>query len=137
MDKHSLSHTSWECVYHIVWIPKYRRKVLYGETRREVGEILRMLVDHMDGVEIVEGTACVDHIHICLRIAPKHSVSHVVGRLKGKSAIVLHERHPEWRRITGRDRTLWARGYYVSTVGLNESIIRRYIQRQEDGSKIE
>ena len=137
MDKHSLSHTSWECVYHIVWIPKYRRKVLYGETRREVGEILRMLVDHMDGVEIVEGTACVDHIHVCLRIAPKHSVSHVVGRLKGKSAIVLHERHPEWRKLTGRDRTLWARGYYVSTVGLNESIIRRYIQRQEDGSKIE
>ena len=137
MDKHSLSHTSWECVYHIVWIPKYRRKVLYGETRREVGEILRMLVDHMDGVEIVEGTACVDHIHICLRIAPKHSVSHVVGRLKGKSAIVLHERHPEWRKLTGRDRTLWARGYYVSTVGLNESIIRRYIQCQEDGSKIE
>lgn len=137
MDKHSLSHTSWECVYHIVWIPKYRRKILYGETRREVGEILRMLVDHMDGVEIVEGTACVDHIHVCLRIAPKHSVSHVVGRLKGKSAIVLHERHPEWRKLTGRDRTLWARGYYVSTVGLNESIIRRYIQRQEDGSKIE
>ena len=137
MDKHSLSHTSWECVYHIVWIPTYRRKVLSGETRREVGEILRMLVDHMDGVEIVEGTACVDHIHICLRIAPKHSVSHVVGRLKGKSAIVLHERHPEWRKLTGRDRTLWARGYYVSTVGLNESIIRRYIQRQEDGSKIE
>ena len=137
MEKHSLSHTSWECVYHVVWIPKYRRKVLYGETRREIGEILRMLVDHMDGVEIVEGSDCTDHIHICLRIAPKHSVSHVVGRLKGKSAIVLHERHPEWRRITGRDRTLWARGYYVSTVGLNESIIRRYIQRQEDGSKIE
>ena len=96
-----------------------------------------MLADHMDGVEIVEGTACPDHIHICLRIAPKHSAGNVVGRLKGKSAIVLHERHPEWRRITGRDRTLWARGYYVSTVGLNESTIRRYIQRQEDGSKIE
>ena len=73
MEKHSLSHTSWECVYHVVWIPKYRRKVLYGETRREIGEILRMLVDHMDGVEIVEGSACPDHIHICLRIAPKHS----------------------------------------------------------------
>jgi putative transposase len=137
MDKHSLSHTSWERVYHIVWIPKYRRKVLYGETRREIGEILRMLADHMDGVEIVEGTACPDHIHICLRIAPKHSVSNVVGRPRGKSAIVLHERHPEWRRITGRDRTLWARGYYVSTVGLNESTIRRCIQRQEDGSKME
>ena len=137
MDKNSLSHTSWECVYHIVWIPKYRRKVLYGEARREIGEILAMLVERMDGVEKVEGSVCRDHIHICLRIAPKHSVSSVVGKLKGKSAIILHERHPEWRRLTGRDRTLWARGYYVSTVGLNESVIRRYIQKQEDGSRIE
>ena len=137
MEQHSLSHTRWECVYHIVWIPKYRRKILYGERRREIGQILRTLVEHMDGVEIVEGSACPDHIHICLRIAPKHSVSKVVGRLKGKSAIVLFERHPEWRGTTGRDRTLWARGYYVSTVGLNESVIRKYIQQQEDGSKIE
>nr|WP_314639092.1 IS200/IS605 family transposase [uncultured Olsenella sp.] len=136
MEKHSLSHTSWECVYHIVWIPKYRRKVLYGETRREIGEILRTLVDQMDGVEIVEGSACVDHIHICLRIAPKHAVSKVVGKLKGKSAIVLHERHQEWRAVTGRDRTLWARGYYVSTVGLNESVVGRYIQNQEEASRI-
>ena len=137
MDKHSLSHTSWECVYHVVWIPKYRRKVLYGEMRREIGQTLRALAERMDGVEIVEGAACPDHIHMCLRIAPKHSVSGVVGKLKGKSAIILHERHPELRRVTGRDRTLWARGYYVSTVGLNESVIRRYIQRQEDGSRIE
>ena len=136
MEKNSLSHTSWECVYHIVWIPKYRRKVLYGEARREVGEILRTLVSRMDGVEIVEGSACVDHIHICLSVAPKHSLSNVVGTLKGKSAIVLHERHPEWRRLTGRDRTLWARGYYVSTVGLNEETIRRYIREQEDGDRI-
>ena len=137
MDKNSLSHTSWECVYHIVWIPKYRRKVLYGERRREIGEILRMLVDRMDGAGIVEGSACPDHIRICLRIAPKHSVSNVVGRLKGKSAIVLFERHPEWRSATGRDRTLWARGYYVSTVGLNETVIRKYIREQEEGSRIE
>lgn len=137
MDKNSLSHTCWDCVYHIVWIPKYRRKVLYGETRREIGEMLRMLVERMDGVEIVEGSACPDHIHICLRIAPRHSVSSVVGRLKGKSAIILHERHQERRSLTGRDRTLWARGYYVSTVGLNESVIRRCIQRQEEGSRIE
>lgn len=137
MDKDSLSHTSWGCVYHIVWIPKYRRKVLYGEARREIGEILAMLVERMDGVEKVEGSVCRDHIHICLRIAPKHGVSKVVGRLKGKSAIILHERHPEWRRATGRDRTLWARGHYVSTVGLNESVIRKYIQKQEDGSRIE
>ena len=137
MDKHSLSHTSWECVYHIVWIPKYRRKALYGEARREIGEILTMLVERMDGVEKVEGSICPDHIHICLRIAPKHSVSNIVGKLKGKTSIILHERHPEWRRLAGRDRTLWARGYYVSTVGLNESVIRKYIQRQEEGSRIE
>ena len=137
MEKHSLSHTSWECICHIVWIPKYRRKVLYGETRGEVGEILGAPTERMDGVEIVEGGACPDRIHICLRIAPKHSVSDVVGKLKGKSATILHERRPEWRRITGRDRTLWARGYHVSTVGLNETAVRRYIQRQEDGSRIE
>lgn len=137
MDKNSLSHTSWECVYHIVWIPKYRRKVLYGEARREIGEVLSTLVERMDGVEKVEGSVCGDHIHICLRIAPKHSVSNVVGKLKGKSATILHERHPEWRRMTGRDRTMWARGYYVSTVGRSEPVIKRYIQRQEDGSRIE
>lgn len=135
MDKHSLSHTSWECICHIVWIPKHGRKVPCGETRREIGEILRMLVGHMDGVEIVEGTACVDHTRICLGIAPKHSAGNVVGRPRGKSAIVPRERHPEWRRPAGRDRTLWARGYYVSTVGLNETVIRKYVQNQEDGSK--
>ena len=107
MDKNSLSHTSWECACHIVWIPKYRRKVLYGEARREIGEILSALVERMDGVEKVEGSVCGDHTRICLRIAPKHSAGNVVGKLKGKSAIILHERHPEWRRVTGRDRTLW------------------------------
>ena len=136
MEKHSLSHTSWECVYHVVWIPKYRRKALFGERRREIGEILRMLVERMDGVEIVEGSTCVDHVHICLRIPPKYSVSKVVGRLKGKSAITLFERHPEWRGNMGTGKSLWARGYYVSTVGLNESVIRKYIQNQEDASKI-
>ena len=108
MDKHSLSRTGRGRACRIVWIPKYRRKVLYGETRREVGEILRALAERMDGVEIVEGSACPDHIRICLRIAPRLSVSNVVGKLKGKSAIILHERHPEWRRAAGRDRTLWA-----------------------------
>lgn len=137
MDKHSLSHTSWDCVYHVVWIPKYRRKVLYGEARREIGEILRMLAERMDGVEIVEGTMCSDHVHACLRIPPKYAVSKVVGRLKGKSAIVLFDRHPEWREVTGRDRTLWARGYYVSTVGLDEAVVCRYIRKQEEGSRIE
>jgi putative transposase len=124
-------------VYHIVWIPKYRRKVLWGQVRQEVGQIIRNLVEHMDGVEMVEGTLCPDHIHICLRIAPKHSVSKVVGRIKGRSAITLFERHPELRGVTGRDRTFWARGYYVSTVGLNETVIRNYIRNQEEGSKVE
>ena len=137
MENHSLPHTTWECVYHVVWIPKYRRRALYGEVRREVGEILRSLVDHMEGVEIVEGSTRSAHVHICLRVAPKHAVSGVVGRLKGKCSILLHERHPEWRAITGRDRTMWARGYYVSTVGLNEEAVRRYIRTQEEGSAIE
>lgn len=127
MENHSLSHTRWECLYHIVWIPKYRRKRLYGDLRRELGEILAALVEQMDGVEKVEGSACVDHIHICLRIAPKHAVSSVVGKLKGRSAIVLF----------GRDRTLWARGYYVSTVGLDEAAVRKYIRSQEEASAIE
>lgn len=137
MNKNSLSHTKWECVYHIVWIPKYRRKVLWGEVRQEVGQIIRMLVDHMDSVEMVEGTLCRDHIHICLSIAPKHCLSNVVGKLKGKSAIILFERHPEWRSITGRDRTFWARGYYVSTVGYDEEAVRKYVREQEEGSRIE
>ena len=136
MDKYSLSHTAWDCACHIVWIPEYRRKVLYAEVRREIGEIIRMLAGQMDGVELVEGGTCPDHIHICLRIAPKHPAGEVVGRLKGKSAIALFDRHPEWRGKTGRDRTLWARGYYVSTVGMNEAVVKKYIQKQEDASRI-
>lgn len=134
MDKDSLSHTSRYCACHVVWIPRYRRKVPRGETRREVGEIPGMLVSRMDGVEIVEGSACPDHTRICLRIAPKHSVSNVVGRSRGMGAIIPRERHYERGALTGRDRTMWARGYYVSTVGPDESVIRRYIQRQSDGS---
>ena len=137
MENHGLSHTRRGCLYHIVWIPKCRRKGPYGGLRRELGEILAALVGQMDGVEKVEGSACADHIHICLRIAPKHAVSSVVGKLKGRSAVVLFGRHPELRKVTGRDRTLWARGYYVSTVGLDEAAVRRYIRAQEEASAIE
>lgn len=137
MENHSLSHTTWECVYHVVWIPKYRRRALCGEARGEVGEMLRSLVDHMEGVEIVEGSTCSDHVHICLRVAPKHSASGIVGRLKGKCSILLHERRPEWRAITGRDRAMRARGCYVSSVGPNEEAVRRYIRTQEEGSAME
>ena len=105
MDKDSLSHTSWDCACHVVWIPKYRRKVPCGETRREVGEIPGMLAGRTGGVEIVEGSACPDHTRICLRIAPKHSAGNVVGRSRGKSAIIPRERHHErglLRAGTGR-----------------------------------
>ena len=137
MDKDSLSHTSRYCACPVARVPKYRGRVPCGETRREVGEIPGMLAGRTGGVEIVEGSACPDHTRICLRIAPKHSAGNVVGRSRGKSAIIPRERHHEWRALTGRDRTMWARGHYVSTVGPDESVIRRYIQRQSDGSLIE
>lgn len=135
-NNESLAHTKWDCTYHIVWIPKYRRKVLYGECRQEVKDTIATLVEAKDGLEIVEGSVCSDHIHLCLRVAPKLSVSKVMGYLKKKSALVLFDHHPEWRKITGRDRTFWARGYFVSTVGINESIIRKYVREQEDASRI-
>ncbi len=131
MDKDSLSHTSWDCACHVVWIPKYRRKAPCGETEREVGEIPGMPA----GAGMVEGSACPDHTRICLQIAPKRGVSNVVGRLKGKSAIVPRERHHERGALTGRDRTMWARGYYVSTVGPGESVTGRHVRRQSDGSR--
>ena len=133
MNESSLSHTRWECVYHIVWIPKYRRKVLYRECRSEIGGIIRELVERKTGCEVVRGSVCADHIHICIRIPPKYAVSEVMGYLKGKSALMLNDRHPEWRSRIGKDRTFWARGYYVSTVGLNEATIRKYIEDQQDG----
>ena len=94
------------------------------------------LVAAKDGIEIVEGSVCVDHVHMCLRIAPKYAVAKVMGYLKGKSALVMFDRHPEWRKAAGRDRALWARGRYVSTVGINESVIRKYVRNQEDASRI-
>jgi len=135
-NNESLAHTKWDCTYHIVWIPKYRRKVLYGGVREEVRDVLRKLVAAKDGVEIVEGSVCRDHVHVCLRIAPKRSVSKVMGYLKGKSALTMFDHHPERRKVTGKDRALWARGRYVSTVGINESVIKKYVREQEDASMI-
>jgi putative transposase len=113
-----------------VWIPKYRRKVLYGEVRVEVRDILRRLVEAKDGVELVEGSVCRDHIHVCLRIAPKHSVAKVMGYLKGKSSLLMFDRHANLKYKFG-NRRFWAEGYYVSTVGLNERTIAKYIREQE------
>ena len=135
MDSSSLSHTRWKCQYHIVFIPKYRRKVMYGNVKVDVREVLKKLCEFKK-VEIVEGAVCADHVHLCVSIPPKLSVSEFVGYLKGKSALMIFDKHPElgskW------DRSFWARGYYVSTVGnITEDAIKRYIQEQQEESKQE
>ena len=124
----SLCHVRWECKYHVVIIPKYRRKVLYGQLRTRVGRILRELCEQR-GVDLVEGTAMPDHVHMCLSIPPKFSVAHTVGFLKGKSAVRIHRELLHERRMTGLH--FWATGYCVSTVGLDEDRIRKYIREQE------
>ena len=124
----SLSHVRWDCKYHIVYVPKYRQKVIYGGRRREIGRITRELCE-LRGVELLEGNAMPDHIHLCLSIPPKYSVSNTIGYLKGKSAVRIHRELLGHKRMT--DLSFWARGYCVSTVGLDEGAIRRYIQEQE------
>ena len=132
-DWQSQSHVRWYCKYHIVFVPKYRRRVIYGQLRRSIGRIIRELCQQQ-GVELVEGHAMPDHVHLCLSIPPKYSVANTVGWLKGKSAIRIH------REFLGRERNFtglhfWARGYCVSTVGLDEQVIREYIRNQEQEEK--
>ena len=135
MDSSSLSHTKWKCQYHIVFIPKYRRKVIYGQIKSDVREIIKKLCAYKK-VEIIEGAVCIDHIHMCVSIPPKMSVSEFVGYLKGKSALMIFDKHPE--KGNKWDRTFWARGYYVATVGdITEEVIKQYIQEQEAESKKE
>ena len=125
----SLAHVRWECKYHIVFVPKYRKKVLYGRTRQQMGQILRQLC-RQKGVEIMEGHAMPDHIHLVLRIPPKFSVALVVGYLKGNSAIQIHREALGMKKgFTGKH--FWSRGYCVSTVGLDEATIRAYVRNQE------
>ena len=128
-DYDSLNHTKWECKYHVVFIPKCRRKVLYGEVRQHLGEVFHELARQRES-QILEGHLCPDHVHMMIRIPPKYSVSHVVGYIKGKSAIRVA------RDFMGRQRNFkgyhfWARGYFVSTVGIDEGTIREYIRGQE------
>ena len=129
IDESQLSHTKYNCLYHIVFIPKYRRKAIYGKLRRDIGIILRRLCEYKE-VEIIEAHACVDHIHMLLRIPPKLSVSQFMGYLKGKSALMIFDRYANLKYKYG-NRHFWAEGYYVSTVGLNEATIRKYIEDQE------
>ena len=124
----SLSHVRWDCKYHVVIIPKYRKKVFYGRLRLEIGRILRDLC-RQRGIELVEGHAMSDHIHLCLSIPPKFSVANTIGFLKGKSAVRIHRDLLKERRMTGLH--FWAAGYCVSTVGLDETAIRKYIREQE------
>ena len=133
--KRSLSHTVWECKYHIVWVPKKRRKIIYGKLRQELRAILKRLCQYK-GVEVIEGTMCIDHIHMCLAIPPKYSVSTMVGYLKGKSAMIVFEKYSRLKR-NFRGHSFWARGYYVSAVGLDEAKIRKYIKNQETNESIE
>ena len=129
MDKNSLSHTKWNCTYHIVFIPKYRRKTMFGELRKDVREIIRTLCGYKE-VGIVEGNVCIDHVHLCVKIPPKLSVSEFMGYLKGKSALMVFDRHPEYKQKGNRH--FWARGYFVDTVGRNEEQIRDYIKKQTE-----
>ena len=124
----SMSHVRWECKYHVVFIPKYRRKVIYGKLRSAIGRILRDLCQQK-GVEVLEGHAMVDHIHLCLKIPPKHAVSQIMGFIKGKSAVRVHRELLNERRMTGLH--FWAPGYWVSTVGRDEASVRKYIREQE------
>lgn len=133
--KRILSHTVWECKYHIVWVPKKRRKIIFGKLRQELRTILKRLCEYK-GVEVVEGTMCIDHIHVCLAIPPKFSVATIVGYLKGKSAMILFEKYSRLKK-NFRGHSFWARGYYVSTVGLDEAKIRKYIKNQELNESVE
>lgn len=129
MDNNSLAHTRWNCKYHIVFAPKFRRKAIYGEYKKDIGKILRELCT-WKGVEIIEAHACIDHIHMYVSIPPKLSVSSFVGFLKGKSALILFERHANLKYKYGQ-RHFWCRGFYVDTVGKNEKAIKEYIENQE------
>ena len=127
-DIKSLAHTTWNCKYHIVFAPKYRRQVIYGKLKAEIGKILRKLCEQKE-VEIIEAEACPDHIHMLIEIPPKFSVSSVMGFLKGKSSIMIYSRWGN-ARYQYRNREFWCRGYYVDTVGKNTKKIKEYIANQ-------
>jgi len=127
-DNNSLAHTTWNCKYHIVFAPKYRRQIIYGKIKKDIGQILRTLCERK-GVEIIEATACKDHVHMLVSIPPKLSVSAFVGYLKGKSSLMIFDRHAQLKYKYG-NRKFWCTGYYVDTVGRNKKVIEEYIRNQ-------
>ena len=128
MDKNSLAHTKWECKYHLVFAPKYRRQVVYGKIKADIGKILRELCERK-GIEIIEAECSKDHIHMLVRIPPKYSVSEIMGYLKGKSSLMIFDRHSNLKYKYG-NRHFWCRGYFVDTVGKNAKKIEEYIRNQ-------
>ena len=128
LDTNSLAHTKWECKYHIVFAPKYRRQIIYGKIKADIGQMLRKLCEYK-GIEILEAEACKDHIHMLVSIPPKYSVAQIMGYLKGKSSLMIFEKYANLKYKYG-NRHFWCRGYYVSTVGANKKAIQEYIQNQ-------
>ena len=128
LDTGSLAHTQWECKYHIVFAPKYRRQIIYGKIKQDIGQMIRKLCEYK-GVEIIEAEACKDHIHMLVAIPPKYSVSQFMGYLKGKSSLMIFEKYANLKYKYG-NRHFWCRGYYVSTVGKNKKAIAEYIRNQ-------
>ena len=133
-DINSLEHTKWRCEYHIVFAPKYRRQVIYREIKADIGEILRRLCQQK-GIEIIEANACPDHIHMLISIPPKYSVAQIMGYLKGKSSLMIFDRHANLKYKYG-NRHFWARGYYADTVGRNKKQIEEYIKHQLEEDQI-
>ncbi|HPX00557.1 MAG TPA: IS200/IS605 family transposase [Sedimentibacter sp.] len=128
LDKNTLSHTTWECKYHLIFAPKYRRQIIYGKIKKDVGKILRDLCERK-GIEIIEAELCKDHVHMLVRIPPKYSVSEIMGYLKGKSSLMIFDKHANLKYKYG-NRHFWCRGYYVDTVGKNAKKIEEYIRNQ-------
>lgn len=128
MDNESLAHSKWNCKYHIVFAPKYRRQLIYGKIKADIGKILRKLCEYK-GVEILEANACSDHIHMLVSIPPKLSVAQFMGYLKGKSSLMIFDRHANLKYKYG-NRQFWCKGYYVDTVGRNKKAIEEYIKNQ-------
>ena len=128
LDTESLAHTKWNCKYHIVFAPKYRRQVIYGKIKSDIGQILRKLCEYK-GVDIIEAEACPDHIHMLVSIPPKYSISQIMGYLKGKSSLMIFDRHANLKYKYG-NRQFWCKGYYVDTVGRNKKATQEYIKNQ-------
>ena len=128
LDTDSLAHTQWNCRYHIVFAPKYRRQVIYGKIKVDIGKMLRKLCEYK-GIEIIEAEACKDHIHMLVSIPPKYSVSQIMGYLKGKSSLMIFEKYANLKYKYGNGH-FWCRGFYVDTVGRNRKAIEQYIKNQ-------